>query len=123
MLKIDIRTEEMELTDAIAATIDEKLGSLGKYLENVGTPKELRVTVGKVSNHHNKGEIFKAEADLVIPDHKIHAEVMNEDLYAAIDILKDDLKHRLIKVVQTTVDLHRAGAREAKEQGTETELV
>lgn len=123
MLKIDIRAEEMELTDAIAAAIDDKLGSLDKYLESVGTPKELRVSVGKISKHHNKGEVFKAEADLTIPGNKIHAEATATELYAAIDILKDDLKNRLVKVVKTTIDLHRAGAREAKEQGTESELV
>jgi putative sigma-54 modulation protein len=123
MLKIDVRAENMELTDAIASAIDEKLGSLDKYLESIGTPKELRVNVGKTTNHHNKGEVFKAEADLLIPGHTIHAEATETELYAAIDILKDELKNRLVKVVKTTIDLHRAGGRQAKEQGAETELV
>jgi ribosomal subunit interface protein len=123
MLKIDIHAEEMELTDAIAAAINEKLGGLDKYLGSVGTPQGLRVNVGKISQHHNKGEVFKAEAELTIPGNVIHAEATATVLYAAIDILKDDLKNRLVKVVKTAIDHHRDGAREAKEQGTETELV
>jgi putative sigma-54 modulation protein len=123
MLKMDIRGEEMELTAAIIEAIEKKLGALDKYLESVGTPKDLRVVVGKTTDHHNKGQIFKAEAELVIPGHNIHAEVMSDELYAAIDLLKDEMKNRLLKTVKTTIDQRRDGAREAKEQGTETELV
>ena len=123
MLKIDIRAEDMELTAAIEAAINEKLGSLGKYLVNVGTPQDLRVIVGMTSGHHNKGEIFKADAELSIPGHKIHASMTAVELYAAIDMLKDELKNRLLKTVKSAIDQHRAGAREAKEHGTESELV
>jgi ribosomal subunit interface protein len=123
MLKIDIHGEEMELTDAIVAAVNEKLGPLDKYLASVGTPKVLRVSVGKTTKHHNKGELFKADGELTIPGHYIHAEIVAEELYAAIDMLKDDLKNRILKTVKTVIDQHRDGAREAKEQGTETELV
>jgi len=123
MLNIDIRGEEMGLTEAIIGTIEKKLGSLDKYMATIGDPQTLRVNVGKVSDHHKKGNIFKAEADLLIPGHKIHAEIDASELYAAIDQLKDELKNRLIKLVDTTTAHHRDGAREAKEQGTESELV
>jgi ribosomal subunit interface protein len=123
MLKIDIRGEEMGLTEAIVDAIEKKLGGLDKYMETISDPKTLRVNVGKVSDHHKKGDIFKAEADLLIPGHKIHAEINASELYAAIDLLKDELKVRLVKLVNTTTDHHRDGARAAKEQGTETELV
>jgi len=120
MLNIDIRGEEMPLTEAIEDAIQKKLGTLSKYMETVSDPKTLRVNVGKVSDHHKKGNIFKAEADLLIPGHKIHAEIHAEELYAAIDQLKDELKVRLVKLVNTTTDHHRDGAREAKEQGIES---
>jgi putative sigma-54 modulation protein len=123
MLNIDIRGEDMELTEAIENAIQKKLGAIEKYMETVSEPKTLRVSVGKISDHHKKGDIFKAEADLLIPGHKIHAEITAGELYAAIDLLKDELKNRLIKLVDTTTTNHRDGARAAKEQGTETELV
>jgi len=123
MLNIDIRGEEMGLTEAITHAIEKKLGSLDKYMATIGDPQTLRVNVGKVSDHHKKGNIFKAEADLLIPGHKTHAEIDASELYTAIDQLKDELKNRLIKLVDTMTAHHRDGAREAKEQGTETELV
>lgn len=123
MLKVDTHGIEMELTEAIISAIETKLGGLDKYLVSVGQPQELRVSVGKTSEHHNKGQIFKAEADLSIPGHIIHVETVGEELYAAIDELKDELKNRLLKTVKTAIDQHRDGARLAKEQGTETELL
>lgn len=123
MPKLALRAEEMELTDAISDAIEKKMANLDKYLANLGTPQELRIVVGKTTQRQNKGNIFKAEADLVIPGHTIHAEVVGEDLYAAVDTLKDELKNLLTKTVKTEIGLHRAGAREAKENGTETELV
>jgi putative sigma-54 modulation protein len=123
MLNLDIRGIEMELTDAIVSSIENKLASLDKYLESVGTPRELRVEAGVTTHHHNKGQIYQAVANLTIPGHKIRVEESAADLYDAIDRLKDKLKLEIIKVTKTRIDEKRTGAREAKEQGTETELL
>lgn len=123
MLNLDIRGIEMELTEAIVISIESKLASLDKYLESVGTPRELRVDAGVSTHHHNKGQIFRAVANLSIPGHKIRVEEEATDLYAAIDQLKDKLKTEIIKVTKTHIDEKRIGAREAKEAGTETESV
>lgn len=123
MLNLDIRGTEMELTDAIVGTIEEKLASLDKYMETVGTPRELRVEVGKSSHHHNKGEVFQVLANLNIPGHAIRVEETASDLYGAIDLAKDKLKNEVIKITKAHIDEKRSGARAAKEQGTETELV
>jgi ribosomal subunit interface protein len=123
MLNLDIRGVEMELTEGIVGAIEAKLASLDKYLESVGTPRELRVDAGVSTHHHNKGEIFRAVANLSIPGHKIRVEEEGEDLYGAIDGLKDKLKAEIIKITKSHVDEKRAGGREAKEEGTETELL
>ncbi len=123
MLNLDIKGTEIELTDAISSAIEEKLASLDKYLETVGTPRELRIEVGRTTQHHNKGQLYRAEANLKMPGHFIRAEETADDLYAAIDLLKDRLKREIIKATKAKIDEHREGAREAKEQGTETELV
>jgi putative sigma-54 modulation protein len=123
MLKLDIRGTEMEITEAISAAIEEKLATLDKYLESVGTPRELRVEVGKTTHHHNKGEVFRVDANLVMPGHVIRVEETASDLYGAIDLAKDKLKNEIIKVTKSQIDVKRDGAREAKENATETELI
>ena len=123
MLNLDIRGIEMELTDGIVSSIENKLASLDKYLESAGTPRELRVEAGVSTRHHNKGQIYQAVANLSIPGHQIRVEESAADLYDAIDRLKDKLKLEIIKVTKTHIDEKRHGAREAKDQGTETKLV
>jgi putative sigma-54 modulation protein len=123
MLNIDIRGTEIELTDGIVSAIETKLASLDKYMESVGTPRELRVEAGMSTHHHNKGQIFRAVANLTIPGHQIHVEESAADLYDAIDRLKDKLKLEIVKVTKAHIDGKRDGSREAKEQGTETELI
>lgn len=85
----------MELTDAIRNYVEEKLMSLEKFCEHY-SPCDVRVEVGKTSEHHNKGKIFRAEFSLNIPNKNIRVEALEEDLYAAIDVAKDQLKKQLI---------------------------
>ncbi len=123
MLKIDIHGTDMELTGAITTAIETKLGALDKYLTHIGEPKTLRVEVGKTTHHHNKGQVFRAEANLNLPGCLIRAENTSYELYGAIDLVKDELKREILKLVGSKTDARRAGERKAKEQGTETELV
>lgn len=113
----------MELTEAIVSAVEKKLRTLEELLSTVGAPHELRVDAGKSTRHHNKGEVFKATADLKIPGRVIRAEATSEDLYSAIDEVRDKLRNEILKATKSRIDEKRSGAREAKERGTETELV
>ncbi len=123
MLKIDIASKDLELTDAIVAAIEKKIGSLDKYLGSAAQPIEARVEVYKTTNHHKKGELFEAVVNLDIGGNLIRTEASGTELYEAIDLAKDQLKREIVKEIDEKIDVRRSGAREAKEQGTETELV
>ena len=85
----------MELTEAIKDYVNEKVGSLEKYFDGI---LEARVDVGIISHHHQKGDIFRAEVNLEVPQkHVLRAEAEREDLYAAINEAKDDLQLQLKK--------------------------
>ncbi len=85
----------MEMTEAISNYVQEKLMSLEKFCERYSTC-EVSAEVGKTSEHHQKGKIFRAEFMMTIPGVTLRAEAIEEDLYAAIDVAKDDLKRQLI---------------------------
>jgi ribosomal subunit interface protein len=87
--------KNMEMTDAIMAYVEEKLMSLEKLCERY-SPCDIAVEVGKTSEHHNKGDIFRAEANMTIPGGLLRAESTKDDLYAAIDDVKDQLKRQLV---------------------------
>jgi ribosomal subunit interface protein len=88
-------TKNMEMTEAILAYVEEKLMSLEKLCEKY-SPCDIAVEVGKTSEHHQKGNIFRAEFNMTIPGAVLRAESTKDDLYAAIDDAKDQLKRQLV---------------------------
>lgn len=59
-------------------------------------PCDVAIEIGKTSEHHQKGDVFFAEVTMSIPGDTIRARVEKDDLYAAIDELKDDIKAQLV---------------------------
>ena len=123
MLKIDLASKDMKLTDAIVAEVEKKIGTLDKYLQSAGSPAEVRVEVFKTTNHHKKGEIFSVIANLKVKGKLSRVETTGTELYEAIDKAKDELKREIIQTDNKNIDARRDGSRKAKAAGTETELV
>ncbi len=93
-MKIDIKGTNMELTEAIKDYVNEKIGSLEKFFDNI---IEARVDVGKTTNHHQKGDVFRAEVNLQVPQTLLRAESEREDLYIAINEVKEEIQRQLKK--------------------------
>ncbi|MCR4312615.1 MAG: ribosome-associated translation inhibitor RaiA [Candidatus Uhrbacteria bacterium] len=85
----------IEITDAIRGYVEKKLEGIEKICAGY-SPCDVRAEVGKTGEHHNKGKIWRAEFTLTIPGARLRAESTQEDLYAAIDEAKDDLKRQLV---------------------------
>jgi ribosomal subunit interface protein len=97
MIKIDaIKATHIELTDAIRTAVEDELAALEPMAERYGDAVSVHVEVGKTTQHHHKGEVFLAEFNLKIPGKLLRAEVVEEDLYAAIHAAGNDL-HRQLK--------------------------
>lgn len=105
----------MEITDAIRDYAEKKLGELDKYIPE-GTLSEIQVELQKTTDHHRKGDLFKVEANVILPGKKIRGESKEEDLYAAIDLLKDELKRDLRKYKDRQHDLQIRGGRSLKKR-------
>ena len=94
-MKISIMGTNMELTQAIKDYVDEKIGGLEKFYDNI---LEARVEVGVTTKHHQKGDIFRAEVNLEVPQkHVLRASTEREDLYLAINEVKSDLQRQIKK--------------------------
>ncbi len=97
-MDIKIKASKIELTEAIEAAINEKLGGLNKYFDNI---IGIEVEVGKTTAHHHKGDVFRAEANLEVPQKMIRAEAETDDLYKSLTEIKDKLKIELVKYKET----------------------
>ncbi len=89
---VTIHGTAMELTPAIREYVEEKIRSLEKFFDNI---IKAEIDIGMNSHHHNKGKIFYAEVTLDIPGRMIRVVKEEEDLYKAIEKVKDHLKIEL----------------------------
>ncbi|MFA6593862.1 MAG: ribosome-associated translation inhibitor RaiA [Candidatus Buchananbacteria bacterium] len=100
-MNISIKTTRIELTPGIETAINDKIGGLAKYFDNI---IGCEVEVGKTTEHHHKGEIFRAEVNLEVPKKVIRAEAESDDLYKSINEVKDKMKVEIMKYKETLRD-------------------
>jgi putative sigma-54 modulation protein len=91
-MNIKIKGTGIELTEATKNYVEEKIGGLIKFFDNI---QSADIDVGMNSHHHNKGKIYYAEVNMDVPGKVIRVVKESEDLYKAIDKVKDHLKGEL----------------------------
>lgn len=114
-MKIVIKATNLKLTPKLRNFIQEKIGSLEKFAKvfqkekyynsffGKGKPRvEVWVEVGRTTRHHQKGDIFRAEAQMHLPGKSLRAESEREDLKLAITEIKDELQRELKKYKRKT---------------------
>jgi len=97
-MKIIIKATNLELTPTIEEYIHQKINGLDKFLGNMdrGTI-EARVEVGRTTKHHQKGYIFRAEANLRLSGQLLRVEAEELELRTALDRVKDGLQREIKK--------------------------
>ena len=98
-MRIQIVAAGIELTPAIRAYVEQKLGMLERMLQKYEEQGELEIAVevSKTTRHHRHGEIFYAESTLRVPGATLRSEHEANGLYEAIDGMKDILKKEIIQ--------------------------
>ena len=87
-MRIETHGQQMEITAALRAHVEAKLGKLAKHFDQ---PCEVRVQLGM-----DKPD-YTAEAHVQVGATPLHATVRAHDMYAAIDLLADKLDRVLLK--------------------------
>jgi putative sigma-54 modulation protein len=115
-MNINIKATNIDLTDPIRDYVNSKFSALGKVagdVENIN----IFVEIGRESNHHNKGEdVFFAEIRMRFAGKDYYVKNFNADLYAAIDITKDDILRDVNKDKKRGQTLFIRGARSLKKR-------
>lgn len=88
-MTINIHARGIELTPAIKQYVEEKMQSLEKYLESI---QHMDVEVGRADGHQHKGDVYECKAVVQIGGEVMKIERDAEDLYKAIDKVKDHLR-------------------------------
>lgn len=89
-MKYIIRCSKGSNTEAIKSYVEEKINKLNKYFEN---PEEIEAKILTKQD----GRKQKIEVTIPTPHFTLRNEVVNDDLYAAIDTVSDKLERQLRK--------------------------
>lgn len=89
ILKINIRGEKIEVTEAIKDYIEEKLRRLEKYFDNDEITAQVKI--------HVKNDQQSIEVTVPTSKFVIRAEQSSNDLYSAIDLVTDKLERQISK--------------------------
>ncbi|NTV44751.1 MAG: ribosome-associated translation inhibitor RaiA [Candidatus Yonathbacteria bacterium] len=109
-----IKATGIDLTPAIDSYVRERVTSLEKYVDKSDTSASISVEVGKVTEHHHAGEIFRAEMNLIIGGIQFRATADHEDLYAAIDKVREEASRMISEHKKKQKQLFKKGAAEVK---------
>lgn len=96
-MNIKIKGVDLEITEAIRDYAEKKIK---ESLEKFNTKEELlaEIEIGKTNKHHNSGEIYEVKIKLSGMKKEIFVEEKKDDLYAAIDGVKDKLEYKFYSV-------------------------
>jgi putative sigma-54 modulation protein len=113
-MKINLKATGIELTPAIRDYAEKKVSSLEKYFRQ--SPDAVaHVEVGKSTQHHRSGYVFRAEVRIVGAGLNLYATSEQSDLYAAIDVVKDEITHTLTHEKGKRFALARRGGQAMKD--------
>lgn len=117
----NIQGTNIELTDAIKGYVEQKVEDISRFTKRFD-PCDVAVEVGKISEHHNKGDVFFAEMNVVILGDVIRAHAERDDLYAAIDEVKDDVKRQLVEKKERMIDARSESSEDISTDEEEEDL-
>lgn len=97
-MKINIKTKNLDLTDPLRVYIDDKIGSLKRFLKHYEQDRNVvvDVEVSRPSKHHHKGEVFYAEVNLDLPGKLLRASAEDYDARLAINKVKDKMQREIV---------------------------
>jgi len=111
-MKIQIKSTNIELNEAIRNYIEEKILSCEKFL-NTKFDALARVEIEK-GIHHRKGDVFRAEINLRLPRNLVRVETKGKDLYLIITDLKYKLQTVLKKYKEKKAAEFKEGMRKSR---------
>jgi ribosomal subunit interface protein len=112
-MKINIKTTSISSSPAILEYVNKRLAKISKIVGDDPTVM-CDVELAKTTGHANKGDIFRAEVHIVGAGKNLYASSEKEDLYAAIDDVRDEILGELKTKKDKDVSLMRRGGARVK---------
>ncbi len=116
-MRITTKATNTSLTPAISEYVQKKIGNVEKLIDgNLREAARADVEIELTTHHHKAGDaLFRAEVSLHAGDLHLRAEEFHSDLYAALDLVKDELTQAIISKKDKRLSLLRRGGQKVKD--------
>ena len=114
-MNITIKATNVEINDKINQYLTKKLSTIEKFLHDEAI---VVVELARTSNHHKKGEVFKAEIRIskekMAKGKNPYAKAESTDIFSAIDEVKDEIHDMLASAKDKGQVLKKKGEQKIK---------
>lgn len=111
-MQVDLKATNIDLTDAIRDAVQKHMDGLDAIVERFGTAVRSEFEVSRTTNHHAKGDVFRAEVHVLLPGKPVYAEATHEDLYVAMNDAKKEAERQILSYKGILSDKRTHGASE-----------
>lgn len=116
-MNINLQGKNFELTEALTEYVLKKVTNLEKLLSDIetgGGEIKANFEVGKSTKHHKSGDVFHADCLISINGEKFYYGSDKEDIYQAIDEVKERLYEEIRRSKDRKQTMFRRGAASVK---------
>lgn len=93
-MRVNLKATNLELTTVIREQVEEKLGNLDKYFNNI---QQINVEVGVTTTNQQNGSIYFCEVNLSVPKKLLRFHKEFNDLTKAINEAKKGIQREIVK--------------------------
>lgn len=113
-MRHNIKTTGFDMTPEVSQYLDDKLIALEKYVDKDDESIKCDVEIGRTTEHHQSGKIFRAEINVSMGKKVFRAEAEEESMNAAIDTVRDEMIKRLKRYKGKRFSLLKKGGEKMK---------
>lgn len=114
MINIKITSTNLSVSPVVEDYVSKKIKSIEKFL-NTKEQALCEVELAKTTNHHKSGDIYMAEVNITSDGKQYFVSVEKDDLYAAIDEMRDEVEKVIISRRKKFTSSFRRGAAKLKD--------
>jgi len=113
-MRISIKATNIDLTEPLRLYVTERVESVRKLVTVSEESLHAAVEIGKTTHHHKQGDVFRAEVNFHVAHSLVRVVAVKDDLYAAIDEMRDSLARELASFKDKDRTILRRGASAVK---------
>ncbi len=118
LYKIKIVFTGIPSSPEVEEYVGKKIAFLEKLLSHYAEDTNealFEVEVGKTTEHHRKGDVYRAEINFTAGGVRLRAVATTDDLYVALDEAKDEMQREMRRYKEKQIAKDRRPARRQTE--------